>query len=563
MSGIKIAGKQFELREVFSDRFAFEIPKYQRPYSWTTEQAGELLTDVLDAIGEGSNDKDDAEPYFLGSLVLIVRDEASPATDVVDGQQRLTTLTILFAVLAHLLDGTPESNEVWNYVSSKENSIENIKGRPRLALRERDREWFQANVQTPGAIGKLLNVDGAKLPDPQRNVLENARLFATKLEGFDHARLVQLSKYLALECYLVAVWTPHLDSAYRIFSVLNERGLDLSNADILKAEITGKLPASDQDAYTAKWEDVEDSLGRTSFDELFSHIRMVYAKTKMRKGTRAEFRTYVLKPQPDARVIIDDVIVPYADAFRSVLNKQFETTGDADAINQRLRWLAMIDNFDWVPPALHFIVKNQNDSEGILDFLTGLDRLASSMSIRSVHLNPRIERYGKVLEAIDAGEDLYAEASPLMLSPEEVAATLAALDGPIYTDGPAKYVLLRLDEQMSSGGATYDHPLISVEHVLPQGMPKDSQWIKTFTPEEHAAWVHRLGNLVLLTRRKNSQAQNYEFDVKKEKYFKSSGGVSTFAITTEIINERKWTIETLEDRQAKALEKLAALWNLA
>jgi len=560
MTGTKISGAEYALRKIFSNDFVFEVPRYQRPYSWTTEQAGELLDDVLKSIEDGTTPVDQLDPYFLGSLVLI-KGETSADADVVDGQQRLTTLTILFAVLAHLAEDPDERDSIWSYVAAKGNKIEQIPDRPRLTLRPRDREWFEAYVQTRDAIPSLLALDSGPLTDPQRNVLANAKLFRDALQAMDQQELRRISSFLALNCYLVAVSTPSLDSAYRIFSVLNERGLDLSHADILKAEVIGKLAESDQDVYTAKWEDAEEALGRENFDALFAHIRMAFVKRKIRETTLKEFRAFVVEPEPDARVIIDAVIEPYADAYRTVLDAAFETDGDDKSINQRLRWLAMIDNADWVPPALHFIVRNPNDPVAILNFLTRLDRLASSMHIRSVHLNPRLERYGKLLDAIDDGEDLYAQGSPLMLTAEEVAATRAALDGALYTNGPAKFVLLRLDEQMSSGGVTYDYPLISVEHVLPQGM--EEAWAALFTPEEHASWVHRLGNLVLLTRRKNSQAQNYEFDKKKKKYFMSSGGVSPFAITTEISHEPEWTIETLERRQAQAMAKLVALWDLA
>jgi hypothetical protein len=94
-------------------------------------------------------------------------------------------------------------------------------------------------------------------------------------------------------------------------------------------------------------------------------------------------------------------------------------------------------------------------------------------------------------------------------------------------------------------------------------MPADSTWTRDFDVAEHDDWVHRLGNLVLLTRRKNSQAQNYEFEVKKTKYFVADGGVSPFAVTTEIINEPEWTPETLQRRQKKVLDRLSDLWNLA
>lgn len=94
METIKAAEKA--LKDVFCDQYVFRIPPYQRPYSWTQEQAADLLDDLIWAAG----DEKPAEqpPYFLGSIVVI-KDPNYPEADVVDGQQRLTTLTILMSVL--------------------------------------------------------------------------------------------------------------------------------------------------------------------------------------------------------------------------------------------------------------------------------------------------------------------------------------------------------------------------------------------------------------------------------------------------------------------------------
>ena len=89
----RITATEQHLGKVFSDDYFFEIPLYQRPYAWTTDHVDELLDDLLDAMR-----RDSESPYFLGSIVLI-KDEDNPKSEVVDGQQRLTTLTMLLCVL--------------------------------------------------------------------------------------------------------------------------------------------------------------------------------------------------------------------------------------------------------------------------------------------------------------------------------------------------------------------------------------------------------------------------------------------------------------------------------
>jgi len=100
MPGVKISGAEYPLKELFSDRFVFEIPAYQRPYSWGAEETAELLDDLLAALADA--DPKDPDPYFLGSIVL-AKEEGQPDAKVIDGQQRLTTITILLSPLTYAL----------------------------------------------------------------------------------------------------------------------------------------------------------------------------------------------------------------------------------------------------------------------------------------------------------------------------------------------------------------------------------------------------------------------------------------------------------------------------
>ena len=108
----------------------------------------------------------------------------------------------------------------------------------------------------------------------------------------------------------------------------------------------------------------------------------------------------------------------------------------------------------------------------------------------------------------------------------------------------------------------YEHRLITVEHVLPQNPAPGSQWLNDFTTNERNEWTHRLANLVLLNQAKNSEAQNFDFDKKKSKYFTGKRGVATFALTSQVLNEPEWTPTAMQDRQKTLLSALREEWNL-
>ena len=549
------------LFKIFNNDFAFAIPPYQRPYAWTTDQASELLADLLAFLGNGSQPIEEVNPYFLGSIVLI-KGEDSPEADIVDGQQRLTTLTILLAVLRTAVQ-TEYATELTKFIYEKGDLIVGTPNRYRLKLRERDEVFFRQYIQDEKGLDSLLQLDSAQLTDSQKNVQANANYFAETLANLPELQRVRLLQYLMRRCFLVVVSTPDLDSAYRIFSVLNARGLDLRLTDLLKSEIIGTIPTEQQEKYTKIWEDEEEDLGRETFQELFAHIRMICRKAKLRETALNEFRKHI-QPQKEPQKFIDEVLKPYSDSLEIIKTATYQSDKGAEAVNSLFRWLNQIDNFDWVPPAILYLSQNRHSPDKLKQFFTDLERLAAGLMISREDVNDRIERYGRVLAAIEEKASLYTADSPLQLTPDEASQTMKTLNGDLYLIKRIRqYVLLRLDSALAQGEATYDYPIISVEHVLPQNPSKGSVWLKWFpVEEERAQCTHRIGNLALLSRKKNAQAQNYDFDKKKESYFATSKGVSPFALTTQVLQKTEWTPAIINQRQKELLQKLKTLWRL-
>lgn len=557
----KIHGAEYPIEKIFCDDFVFSIPLYQRPYAWETEQAEALLDDLLGFLGEGNDQIDELNPYFLGSIVLI-KAEGSTQAEVVDGQQRLTTLTILLSVLREVV---PEdfAKALTEYLYEKGSLIKGTPNRYRLTLRERDAQFFQDHIQNEGGLAKLIELKNKPLSDSQSHIRDNALKLLQRLQELPQQRCVRLTQFVVMGCLLVVVYTPDMDSAYRIFSVLNDRGLDLSHTDILKSEIIGKISEAKQDQYNKLWEDTEDLLGRDTFRDLFSHIRMMYRKAKSQDTVLKEIRQYV-KPTKQPTHFIDDVLYPAAQAYADIRDCAYESHQHAEAINTCFRYLNRVDNVDWLPPAISYLSRYSNQPAQLLWFFTQLDRLASCLMIRRANINERMRRYATLLTWIEDSKDLQSPESPLHLAQEECREVIQRLDGPLYLESKIRlYVLLRLDTYLSGGEAVYNFPRITVEHVLPQNPKPESEWFEWFDHEEtRQRDVHRLGNLVLLSRYKNSSASNYDFATKKQKYFGGRDGVSPFVITTQALKEIEWTHDVVERRQKDLIGCLTKLWRL-
>ena len=553
----KLEAHEVPLSKVFSSDYEFAIPDYQRPYTWGVEQATQLLEDLHDAV-----DRNPDEPYFLGSVVL-VKEPNVPFAEVIDGQQRLTTLTILLAVLRELSGDEKDRDNLDKLIWEPGDTIQDLASRPRLRLRKRDEDFFRKHVQDRGGLA-VLETGVAPENDAQSNIEKNARELSRLLAKKTPQERLALAKTIVQRTFLVVVSTPDLASAYRIFSVMNSRGVELSPADIFKSNVIGTLPEDLKEKYADKWEDLEVDLGREAFVDLFSHIRMVYMKVRARKLLLQEFESSVLSqflPERPA-AFVDDVLEPYGRAYRDLLASDYQSVTDSAEINRWLRRLHRLDNFDWQPLALWAFTNHQFDTAWLEEFLRKLDRLAASMLIRRFNTHQRGQRIGQLLRELDEGRGLDAPA--LDLTADERADVVHRLGGEIYNQLIVrKYLLTRLDELVSDPHATHHDPkIITVEHVLPQNPPVDSEWVRLFTAEQRAHWTHRLANLVLLSRNKNAEAKNYDFATKKAKYFTSRSGVSNFPLTTQVLATETWTPEVLDQRQQYLIGVLTQAWEL-
>lgn len=557
----KITGAEYPLAKIFSSDFDFVIPAYQRPYAWTDDQALELFDDLHSFyLAEPEDDS-----YFLGSIVLI-KAEGKPASEVIDGQQRLTTLTILLSVITSLLEGEVRS-DFEGYIREPGRLSQGISAKPRLSLRDRDRQFFADYVQT-FKFNELLALESAQLEEPQQNIQRNARLLRDRLlTAFsnDTDGLISFGAFLIQRCFLVVVSTPSKKSAFRVFSVLNSRGLDLLPTDIIKSDVIGNIVAEKQEDYTNTWEELEVKTGRAGFAELFNHIRMIYARAKAQRTLLEEFDEHVVKKSSSSEQLISEVIEPYAVAYLIAKKSEYVSTANAADVNALLKWLNRIDNSDWMPCAIQFLSTQKDSPEYVLWFFQQLERLAAYMHISAKNVNQRIARYAVVLEELMGAHSLDSPVKTVELTESEKREMLDVLNSDIYylTARRRNYLILRLDSFLSDGAASYDAKVLTVEHVLPQTVVADSEWEESWPTEEvRQQWVHKIANLVPLTQQRNSAASNLDFTKKKTAYFGGRKGVSSYVMTTQVLNTTEWTPEVVEKRQNDLVEVLEAGWNL-
>ena len=311
-------------------------------------------------------------PWLQFRCVVLIKGE-DPDSQVVDGQQRLITLTMPLCVSRELAEDNEVQGALDERIRQQRDVLSGAKEVVRISLRRQDREFFYNNAQDGGGISTLLTSPSRRETDSQDRIFENVKRLHETLSELSEVERRRLAAFVIQRCYLVAVETSDMTSAYRIFSVMNDRGLDLSATDILKAEVVGDIEDADaQRKYADKWEDIEQELGREAFGDLFAHVRTVYAKAKQHRSLEEEFREHVLK-RHTAIEFIDGILDQYDDAYKSVLGLPGGTITSTPQIENCLQSLRRLDNVDWIPPVMAFFHRYPQDPSNLERFTRNLD----------------------------------------------------------------------------------------------------------------------------------------------------------------------------------------------
>ncbi len=568
----KIESDKLLVKEVFTKWF--RIPEYQRPYVWDKDQVLELLDDVMQA--RNSNPE---SQYFLGSMVLQKKDKQDGTTnyieyDLLDGQQRLTTLFLITAVVRDLTPSTNTSRlkTCYETIYQMANPDDNIPERLRVVfdIREQVKDFINEFVKTEGATNKEEDLK-LKVNDNEEDIsIRNmSKAILNIREFFKTNSIDDFFPYLRSNVLMIYVCAEDLEDAFRLFTIMNSRGVKLRNSDILKAENLGKVKDNTKRLELAKkWEETESYFAE-DFDAFLSHLRTILVKQKAAVSLLKEFEDNIYNPKSFDRntktyTNLPPLLQKGEDTFKFVdkYKKHYEQLFDND--NYALTSSFELFNFlhlmqkgfeadFWIAPLLRYYDKYKNSK--LIDFVKALDNKFANDWLLGYSPTQRIENVNAIIQKIDdaKNEDEVINDSILTLDKTEL---LTTLQGNIYGRRAARYILLKLDLLYHGHTSKMEMPdTISIEHILPQNPNDGSQWKQDFTDIQREEWTNRIGNLVLISRRKNSSQGNKEYADKKNKYFKSN--IELFSNSVRIYNQfATWTFADLQKNQNEVSTKI-------
>ncbi|GAA0095553.1 DUF262 domain-containing protein [Clostridium perfringens] len=574
----KVKAKEYYIKDLLSNKFLFEIPDYQRAYSWTKENLKQLVEDIWESVelnkARGNKEFDQYEPYFLGSIVLCskeYKDDGCGIYDVIDGQQRLTSIIMLIAAIRDLIDNEEYKKVLSDLIYQKPNVLMGIKESIRVKARGKEEEFFKKYILTNGGTELVKDLDMEELSEAKQNMVNAIEVFRDSFFNENgellEEKLNEFIVYLLQKVVLVVITTESFTSAFRLFNVINARGLPLTDSDLLKSENLRVMNPEIRKEYTDIWESHEQDLGKEKLDQIIGFMRTMKLKNKVEESVYEEFSKKIFRNEPE---YLGVNFVNHLTAVKALYDK-YIIDGNLEGVSEEEKsyyknLINIMREFlpydDWMAAVIRFAEKF-NDDKLVLEFVKVLEKRLVIDWVNGNSFADRLNRVYGILEAIEEKDSLEEiKESPVFLYDLERTTAYfenALNDIDFYSKGRMmipKYIFVRLDMEKRANEVLDYSDKIMIEHVLPRNA-KEAYWKDNFSADQRRNWANKFGNLVIITGAKNTRANNKPFSEKVEQYLSKK---SDFAITKEVLELSDWNMDSLKDRHESLVNRALELW---
>lgn len=536
------------------------VPRYQRAYKWGEKQVHELLYDVENAI------QDKQPEYFVGSIVVARVSAERP--EIVDGQQRLATASVLLAGIRDYLlikknDQETASSIEHDFLFKKDYKTKDPL--PKLQLSEADHDFFWKKI--------LL------APSPERDKLKPVReshkrlaeaqkiawdylLHITKNINNPEDKLFERIDYVAKQTRVILVQVPDHQNAFTIFETLNDRGLDLAITDLLKNYLFHKAQnriSEVQQRWVQMFTTVEAAANEETVKDYIRHDWSSHhgltRERELYKSIKDKITTKNLAFE------CADNLLAEAGFFAAIRNNNHEFWNNyGTGSRQHIYTINDILGMERITPLLLAILAAFQQKEvekslkmivcwGVRLLIAGgvagaLERKYSdcAVKIRQKAVTTAKQLFGEMKDEIPGDSDF------------EKAFAVAKVSKAYL----ARYYLNALERQAVGEKEpelvpNANEAEVNLEHVLPQNPPAGT-WTG-FDDEARATFTHRIGNMALMKVSENSDSGTEDFADKKKRYAKSN-----FKLTQQIAKYSAWTGTEIDDRQAELATIAVATW---
>jgi uncharacterized protein with ParB-like and HNH nuclease domain len=562
MPTTSIDSRLMSFGEVFAGSY-YTVPSFQRDYSWTEDEVDQLWSDITDTLDEGRSE------YFMGAIV--VNNSKKPELVLIDGQQRLTTISILMCVLRDIAKEKGDNQLAQQISQSYLGSLDlrTRKTEPKLVLNDRNNHFYQENIVETKNVEELKGLSKKRSIDKSNKLILDAYLSlrqrvqerVSKTEEFTET-LIQIEECIKYKLISIVILVPDEANSYLIFETLNDRGLELSVADLLKnylfSRASNRLPE-----FQRKWVEINQEVDRF---ELTKFIRYYWLSSRGVVREKELYRTIARELQKQSDVFnflngLREAAEVYG-AFEKPDSSVWDLFGQ-DLKNDIARLslfkvsqcysvlLAAKESLpdDLFPKVLRMIVIISFRYNIICGFSP--QKLESTYSDAAKYI--RSQKPKSIKAIFDQLSKVYPSDTDFVryFEVKSVSGGNAAK--------LARYILGEINSYYMGSKELVVNPNgieLNLEHILPQ-TPSET-WLVEFPKKDKMQYVYRLGNMTLLDSLINRKVGNNSFQEKCSTAFYQS----KLEVTKEILNYSVWGPKQIEERQRKMAKAACQIWRL-
>ena len=552
---------EYQLLPFLEGKKQFIIPIYQRTYSWTEEQCAQLWHDIVRSATDA-----EVTGHFIGSIVYIQRSiihvAKIPQLLVIDGQQRLTTISLLLIALAKAVEQSTKPleishKEIYDYLINEHGKEEQ---RYKLLLTQSDKETL---------IQLLEDVERAKTTMRGHRLVENYLYFEERIKqtGIDlYALYLGISKLIIVD---ISLDKDH-DNPQLIFESLNSTGMDLSQADLIRNYVLMGLEHEEQSKlYKQYWYPMEQSFRHT--DESYQFDRFMRDYLTLKQGTIPNIdRVYVHFKSFQRGKLATPMHEIVADIYRFAgyfVNIAFLKEQDADirSVLSDINTLKVDVAYPFLLEVYDDYVKQRLSKSDFIAILKLIESYVFRRVVCGVPTNSMNKTFAALAREID--KDHYLESVQIALlqkdsyrrfpRDDEFRAAFVVKD--VYNFRSRNYMLRKLENFGQKELVNVES--CTIEHIMPQNEHLSLEWQQELGPdwqEVHARYLHTIGNLTLTGY--NSELSDHPFAEKRDR----EGGFrhSPIRLNQGLGQLEQWNREAIEKRAATLAEKAAKIWSI-
>lgn len=538
----------------------FLIPDYQREYSWTDAQVTTLFEDLIEYMDLNRTKIDEEKvdnPYFLGCIVYYKNDDNK--LEIIDGQQRITTLFLLLRALYDKISGDTSKSAL----AQKENIANllwKLKGIDKT--RDYDEILLESKVATDKGKETLISIlkNGAfdGIDEDDSRYANNYLLIKELIKDEFEDRVTSLPTFIyTILTYVIVIpiIANSIDSAMQIFTTLNDRGLSLSDADIFKSEIYKHTEEENRNDFIDSWNSMNEKVNKietekVTLDRVFYYYMMYNrAKNDDVDTTTPKLRDYFIKYNKE--ILFNKELIKNLNIIIDFLQKiDFNNKKYSDncfnnfEIEKLLNVLSRYPNEWWKYPCIVYYLSHKEESNFNLNFKSYLSALLETLTLKYLE-EPSISKIKPIVLKINQNaiknkvileikiDDKNKVINNIITPSKKIAPMLLSMLA--YNDKEQKKLL---------------PTKLQKEHILPR------KWKYVYKPDnlsptEINAYIDHIGNYLPLEYKINAKASNDWLKIKRGKYRESE---ISFVLNFEKLCGDTWNIEKIKKRDVEILD---------